>query len=141
MEVEYTPNSSVSRLHIKDVAVTDEALYKCEKTYLEVRENCDVVQVIKLRTLGKFLLSIIVYWFLSIRMCDIIDILLLNFHLSVACKFFFFFYKRFQKKLGYYTKKNWRKKMVSYFLDGICEFVISEGAFSNKNSHLHYITH
>lgn len=53
MDVEYTPNSSVSNLHIKDVEVTDEGLYKCEKTYLEVRENCDVVQVIKLRTLGK----------------------------------------------------------------------------------------
>ncbi|GLV32173.1 neuromusculin [Carabus blaptoides fortunei] len=51
MDVEYTPNSSVSNLHIKDVEVTDEGLYKCEKTYLEVRENCDVVQVIKLRTL------------------------------------------------------------------------------------------
>lgn len=53
MDVAYTPNTSVSHLHIKDVRVGDEAIYKCEKTYMEVRENCDVVQIMKLKTLSK----------------------------------------------------------------------------------------
>ncbi|XP_044766559.1 uncharacterized protein LOC123322654 isoform X3 [Coccinella septempunctata] len=53
MTVEYTENSMEARLKISPVEVDDEATYKCEITYLEVRENCDVVQIVKLTTLVK----------------------------------------------------------------------------------------
>lgn len=55
MNVEYAPKSTYARLIIKSVEIQDEASYKCEITYLEVRENCDVVQIIKLSTLGELL--------------------------------------------------------------------------------------
>lgn len=51
MTVEYEPKSPEALLKISPVKVEDEASYKCEITYLEVRENCDVVQIIKLSTL------------------------------------------------------------------------------------------
>ncbi|KAK9736364.1 hypothetical protein QE152_g12628 [Popillia japonica] len=51
MSVEYTETSTYASLIIKSVEIDDEASYKCEITYLEVRENCDVVQMIKLSTL------------------------------------------------------------------------------------------
>lgn len=53
MSVEYTSMSTEALLKISPVHIQDEASYKCEITYLEVRENCDVVQIIKLTTLGK----------------------------------------------------------------------------------------
>ncbi|GJQ78949.1 putative immunoglobulin like protein [Trypoxylus dichotomus] len=53
MNVEYAPKSTDARLIIKSVEIQDEASYKCEVTYLEVRENCDVMQIIKLSTLVK----------------------------------------------------------------------------------------
>ncbi|KAK9891368.1 hypothetical protein WA026_014610 [Henosepilachna vigintioctopunctata] len=53
MTVEYTEFSLEARLKISPVEIEDEATYKCEITYLEVRENCDVVQIVKLTTLGE----------------------------------------------------------------------------------------
>lgn len=53
MEVVYEPTSTDALLKISEVRIEDEASYKCEITYLDVRENCDIVQVIKLNTLGK----------------------------------------------------------------------------------------
>ncbi|XP_046675859.1 hemicentin-2-like isoform X6 [Homalodisca vitripennis] len=52
-ELQYTPNSTVSHLRVKELEVADEAVYKCEITYLEVREGCQVVQFINLITLIK----------------------------------------------------------------------------------------
>lgn len=57
MVVDYTPPTNEVLLKISPVEVEDEANYKCEITYLEVRENCDVVQIIKLVTLGKFYIN------------------------------------------------------------------------------------
>lgn len=53
--MDYTASNNEVLLKISPVEVDDEANYKCEITYLEVRENCDVVQLIKLATLGEFL--------------------------------------------------------------------------------------
>ncbi|XP_065160558.1 uncharacterized protein nrm isoform X4 [Atheta coriaria] len=50
MTVEYSTSTSEAFLKISSLEVTDEASYKCEITYLDVRENCDVVQIIKLTT-------------------------------------------------------------------------------------------
>ncbi|XP_075211632.1 neuromusculin isoform X6 [Lycorma delicatula] len=52
-ELQYTANSTVSSLRVKRLQVADEAVYKCEITYLEVREGCQVVQFINLTTLIK----------------------------------------------------------------------------------------
>ncbi|XP_054282602.1 hemicentin-1-like isoform X3 [Macrosteles quadrilineatus] len=52
-ELQYTPNSTVSHLKVRQLQVADEAVYKCEITYLEVREGCQVVQFINLITLIK----------------------------------------------------------------------------------------
>lgn len=49
----YKENYTTSYLELKELLVTDEAVYKCEITYLEVRENCQVVQFINLTTLSK----------------------------------------------------------------------------------------
>lgn len=51
MTVEYAPSSTEALLKISPVEILDEASYKCEITYLEVRENCPVGQIIKLVTL------------------------------------------------------------------------------------------
>lgn len=53
MSVKYEPNNTKALLTINPVEILDEASYKCEITYLEVRENCDVVQIIRLQTLGE----------------------------------------------------------------------------------------
>lgn len=53
MKVEYSADSDGAYLKISPVEVEDEATYKCEITYLEVIENCDVVQIVKLQTLSK----------------------------------------------------------------------------------------
>lgn len=57
MSVEYTNGTLGATLKINPVEGDDEATYKCEITYLEVIENCDVVQVVKLRTLSKYYLK------------------------------------------------------------------------------------
>lgn len=54
MEVRYEPSSTKALLRISPVEIEDDADYKCEITYWEVREHCDIVQIIKLTTLGKF---------------------------------------------------------------------------------------
>lgn len=53
MSVKYEPNNTKALLTINPVEIQDEASYKCEITYLEVRESCDVVQIIRLQTLGE----------------------------------------------------------------------------------------
>ena len=53
MNVTYNEAKNETLLTISPVKVDDEATYKCEITYLEVGENCDVVQIVKLTTLGK----------------------------------------------------------------------------------------
>lgn len=54
MTVKYSANSMNALLRISPVKVEDEAIYKCEITYLEVIENCDVVQIVRLTTLSKY---------------------------------------------------------------------------------------
>lgn len=52
--MEYEPSSTQALLRISPVEIEDDADYKCEITYWEVREHCDIVQIIKLTTLGEF---------------------------------------------------------------------------------------
>jgi len=49
----YKQNDTESRLEVKQLQVADEAVYKCEITYIEVREGCSVVQFINLTALSK----------------------------------------------------------------------------------------
>ncbi|XP_057661912.1 titin isoform X3 [Diorhabda carinulata] len=51
MTVEYTNETNGAVLKISPVEGEDEATYKCEITYLVVKENCDVIQIVKLKTL------------------------------------------------------------------------------------------
>ncbi|XP_065562722.1 hemicentin-1-like isoform X7 [Artemia franciscana] len=51
-EFQFNASSSHSGLLIKAVSRNDEGLYRCEITYLEVRDNCDVVQSINLTTIS-----------------------------------------------------------------------------------------
>ncbi|KAK3929012.1 Lachesin [Frankliniella fusca] len=52
-ELHYTPNATQMHLNIKNLAVVDEATYKCEITYNEVKDGCAVVQFINLTTMSK----------------------------------------------------------------------------------------
>lgn len=55
MKVEYSTESGHAALIINNVEVDDEAIYKCEITYIQVKETChDVVQIVNFTTLGKF---------------------------------------------------------------------------------------
>lgn len=54
MSVQFTPDSVEALLKISPVQAEDEATYKCEITYLEVIDNCDVVQILKLKTLSEY---------------------------------------------------------------------------------------
>jgi len=49
----YKQNDTDCRLEVKQLQVADEAVYKCEITYMEVREGCSVVQFINLTALIK----------------------------------------------------------------------------------------
>lgn len=53
MELEYETASPKALLRISPVKIEDEADYKCEITYWEVREGCETVHIIKLKTLGE----------------------------------------------------------------------------------------
>lgn len=53
MELEYESSSPKALLRISPVEIEDEADYKCEITYWEVREDCETVHIIKLKTLGE----------------------------------------------------------------------------------------
>ncbi|XP_018570714.1 titin, partial [Anoplophora glabripennis] len=53
MSVQFTTDSVDAPLQISHVQAEDEATYKCEITYLEVIDNCDVIQIVKLKTLRK----------------------------------------------------------------------------------------
>ena len=44
----------MSELEIQDLRADDESLYKCELTYLEVRDDCSVIQFVNLTTMGKW---------------------------------------------------------------------------------------
>lgn len=59
MNMTYNEARNETFLQISPVKVDDEATYKCEITYLEVVENCDVIQIVKLTTLGKWKRNII----------------------------------------------------------------------------------
>jgi hypothetical protein len=48
-----SPNSSLFELVISPLKATDEGVYKCDITYLEVKDECAVVQFVNLTTLGK----------------------------------------------------------------------------------------
>ncbi|XP_043230345.1 hemicentin-1-like isoform X2 [Amphibalanus amphitrite] len=50
---EYIKGSPVSELQIRNLKADDESLYKCELTYLEVRDNCAVIQFVNLTTIAK----------------------------------------------------------------------------------------
>ncbi|XP_059487909.1 uncharacterized protein LOC132203822 isoform X10 [Neocloeon triangulifer] len=52
-ELHYTTNMSRSHLEIRQLQLADEAVYKCEITFLEVREGCAVVQFVNLTALIK----------------------------------------------------------------------------------------
>lgn len=54
MELEYESSSPKALLRISPVEIEDEADYKCEITYWEVREDCETVHIIKLKTLGEY---------------------------------------------------------------------------------------
>lgn len=55
MKVDYPTEAGQAILTIDDVHIEDEAIYKCEITYIEVKESChEVVQIVNLTTLGKF---------------------------------------------------------------------------------------
>lgn len=58
MELEYETSSPKALLKIDPVKIEDEADYKCEITYWEVREDCETVHIIKLKTLGKYITSL-----------------------------------------------------------------------------------
>ncbi|XP_030767914.1 hemicentin-1 isoform X2 [Sitophilus oryzae] len=54
MQVEYPSEAGQAILKIEDVHLEDEAIYKCEITYIEVKETChEVVQIVNLTTLVK----------------------------------------------------------------------------------------
>lgn len=57
MTVDYSSESVQALLKISPVVGADEATYKCEITYLEVIENCEVVQIVKLKTLREYYFS------------------------------------------------------------------------------------
>ncbi|XP_037077578.1 hemicentin-2-like [Pollicipes pollicipes] len=46
----YTKGSVTTQLEIRPLRADDESLYKCELTYLEVRESCAVIQFVNLTT-------------------------------------------------------------------------------------------
>ncbi|XP_043230348.1 hemicentin-2-like isoform X2 [Amphibalanus amphitrite] len=50
---QYTKGSSLTELEIRNLKADDESLYKCELTYLEVRDNCAVIQFVNLTTIAK----------------------------------------------------------------------------------------
>ncbi|CAG9768077.1 unnamed protein product [Ceutorhynchus assimilis] len=54
MKVEYPTEAGQAILKIENVEIEDEAIYKCEITYIEVKESChEVVQIVNLTTLVK----------------------------------------------------------------------------------------
>lgn len=53
-ELHYQQNATQMHLSIKGLAVVDEAMYKCEITYNEVKDGCSVVQFINLTTMSKY---------------------------------------------------------------------------------------
>ena len=52
----------MTELEIRNLRADDESLYKCELTYLEVRDDCAVIQFVNLTTLGKSGIMSIVNW-------------------------------------------------------------------------------
>lgn len=54
----HEPNASFAELVIKQVQATDEGVYRCEITYLQVGEDCNTVQVTDFVTHSKFLLQL-----------------------------------------------------------------------------------
>ena len=46
-------STKTTRLQIQDLKTTDEGVYKCEITFLDITKDCPVVQLVKLTTLGK----------------------------------------------------------------------------------------
>lgn len=50
----YSERDTTSYLEVRGIKINDEAVYKCEITYLDVVESCLVVQFINLTTLSKF---------------------------------------------------------------------------------------
>lgn len=49
----YTSGSPLTELEINPLRTDDQSLYKCELTYLEVRDECAVIQFVNLTTLGE----------------------------------------------------------------------------------------
>lgn len=49
----YSDSDTTSYLEVRGIKINDEAVYKCEITYLDVVESCLVVQFINLTTLSK----------------------------------------------------------------------------------------
>lgn len=54
-EFQYSEDRKENWLEIVPLKTEDEGTYKCEITYLAVREACSVVQFVNLKTLGKYL--------------------------------------------------------------------------------------
>lgn len=47
-------NETQAGLRISNLQLSDEGLYRCEITYLEINEGCPVVQYVNLTVLGMF---------------------------------------------------------------------------------------
>lgn len=69
----YSERDTTSYLEVRGIKINDEAVYKCEITYLDVVESCLVVQFINLTTLSKFrrvrIISIVVNY-LRVTTCE-----------------------------------------------------------------------
>lgn len=50
----YQTTDVISYLQLEAITPSDESIYKCEVTYLDVVESCLVVQFINLTTLSKY---------------------------------------------------------------------------------------
>ena len=51
----FSPNESEAALKISSLQLSDEAVYRCEITYLEINEGCPVVQYVNLTVYGMVL--------------------------------------------------------------------------------------
>ena len=48
----FSPNETQAALKISNLQLSDEGVYRCEITYLEINEGCPVVQYVNLTVLG-----------------------------------------------------------------------------------------
>ena len=61
----FSPNESEAALKISSLQLSDEAVYRCEITYLEINEGCPVVQYVNLTVYG----MVLVYMYGGLFFC------------------------------------------------------------------------